>query len=163
MVRLTAGVCTAVLLATGTVGCRLVFDQAIDRTLGYRSPIGVRINTERRGSPLSEEGYARLEPGTSTLEDALEAMGAPETVRRTPNEEILEYFYRYLRRTRLIFRPLFWLTYGSSATYNYRGQEKGLDVVTLVFDHEGRLKRKEYRRSAPARSAGAVAKTVFVP
>lgn len=150
-------------LIAWTAGCTLVFDEAIDRTLGYQSPIGVRINATRRGSPIREEGYERLVPGKSTLGDALLAMGAPETVRRTPTEEVLEYYYLYDRRTRLLVRPLFWLTYGQGATYNLHGLEEGLEVVTLVFDHEGTLRRKEFRRSAPSRSAGSVAKSVFVP
>ncbi len=150
----------AVSLATG---CTFVFDTAIDRTLGYRSPIGVRVNATRLGTPLPVEAYNVLEPGTSTLGDALHAMGAPHVMRRTPTEEVLEYYYFFDRQTRFVFRPLFFLQYGSMASYNFRNFEDGLDVATLVFDHEGTLKQKEFRRSAPPRNAGAYAKTIFVP
>lgn len=161
--RLCAFALTAVSLTAGTVGCTFVFDTVIDRTLGYRSPLGVRINATRRGTPLREEAFGGLEPGTSTLDDALKAMGAPQIVRCTPTGEVLEYYYFFDRQTRFVFRPLFFLQYGSMASYNFRNFEDGLDVATLFFDHQGTLKQKDFRKSAPARNAGAYAKTVFVP
>ena len=151
------------LCALGASGCLTIYETAVQRTLGTRSPLGVRIVHVREGSPLPVEGFASLEAGRSTLADVLEAVGAPRTLRRTDTEEILEYYYFYDRQTHLIVKPVFFDSYGSAASYNFYGLEDGLNSFVLVLDHEGLLKRKEYRLTAPGTSAGAILKTVFVP
>jgi len=155
--------CALILVAGLNAGCTFVFDYVIDYTVGYRSPIGVRISFTRRGTPIREEAFDKLQVGTSDLGEALKTLGAPHKLWRTSTEEILEYYYLYGRNTRLVFRPLFFLPHGSYAAYNFRGSETGLDVAMLAFDHEGRLRRKEFRASTPRRTAGAVAQGVFVP
>lgn len=144
-------------------GCFTLYNQGVDRSLAYRSPLGIRVDLTRNGTPIAADAFERLVPGESSLAESLATLGAPHRVRRTAQEETLEYYYVYDRKTRLLVRPLFFLTYGDLASYNYRGSETGPDVVALVFNHGGTLLRKELRRSAPDRSTGATLRNVFVP
>ena len=155
------GLALTSVVATGP-GCARMADWMMDYSLGTRLPLGVRIDHIREGSPLPLRGYYALKPGTSDLGQALESMGAPMRVRRTPTEEVLEYYYLVGRRTRFILRPLFLFPYGSAAQLNARGLEDGLDVILLVFDHAGTLKRKEYRKSTPDQDAVGVANSVIL-
>ncbi len=144
-------------------GCMSVYRRVVERSLGYRSPIGVQLERIRTGTPVAFKTFATLKVGASSLADALDVMGVPQKIRRTPTEEILEYHYLYARKSRFLFRPFFFLPYGSLPTYNYYGDDSGPDIVALVFDHQGRLKRKEFRQSAPLDTAGATMESVFVP
>ena len=149
--------------STGCVSFFSLYDHGVNRSLAYRSPVGIRVDITRCGTPVRAEELAGLVPGSSDLGDALAALGAPHRLRRAPAEEALEYYYVYDRKTHLLVKPLFFMTYGGMASYNYRGSEAGTDVIALVFDHEGRLLRKEFRSAAPEQSAGAVLEQVFVP
>jgi hypothetical protein len=153
----------ALLASTGCVSFFSLYDHGVNRSLAYRSPIGIRVDIMRHGTPVAAEQFAWLVPGASDLGEALAALGAPHRFRRTPTEEALEDYYVYDRKTRLLVKPLFFMSHGGMASYNYRGSETGTDVVALVFDHEGRLLRKELRSAAPDGSTGAMLESVFVP
>ncbi len=153
----------ALLASTGCVSFFSLYDHGVNRSLAYRSPIGIRVDITRHGTPVAAEKLACLVPGTSDLAGALAVLGAPHRLRRTPDEEALEYYYVYDRETRLLVKPLFFMSQGGMASYNYRGSETGTDVVALVFDHGGRLLRKEFRSSTPDGSTGAMLENVFVP
>ena len=144
-------------------GCVGVFDLVANRTLAYRSPVGVRLDRTRYASSIARSRFDQLQPGVACLDDALAALGAPHRLRRTPREEILEYYYLYGRRSRFLLRPLFFLPYGDNATYNYHSGEAGPDVIALTFDHSGLLTHKEFRRSSPDDGAAAVLESIFVP
>jgi len=125
-------------------------------------PVGLRIDQVRDRSHLRTEAFQELAVGTTDLTQALAAMGAPTRLRRTPTEEILEYYYAYTRKTRLLVRPLFFLPYGSYGRFTGRGEETGLDVVILAFNHKGILERKELRQTAPDESLGGAAKSAIL-
>ena len=146
------------ILAAAASGCVQVMDYAFDYSLGYRLPLGLRIDQVRDRSRLRVDAFRGLDVGTSDLGRALATMGAPTRLRRTPTEEILEYYYVYTRKTRILVRPLFFLPYGGYANFTGRGEDAGLDVVLLAFDHQGVLRRKELRLATPDESLGGVAK-----
>lgn len=154
-------VCAAGALAAAT-GCAALADRALDSSLGIRLPLGLRIDHIRDGTPFSVEAFGGLEPGESDLGQALAAMGAPQRVRRTPTEEILEYYYAFGRRTRLVVRPFFLFSYANALDFTARGLEDGLDVILLTFDHAGTLRRKEFRKATPEPGAGATVKSVLL-
>lgn len=160
--RILFGIMTVLVLCTAT-GCFRVFKYGADSTLGYRSPIGVMLERTRQGTPVTEAQAARLKPGESDLGDTMAELGAPCRIRRTPDEEILEYHYLYSRRSRFLLRPFFFLPYGSAPTYNYYADDQGPAIAAFVFNHAGLLKRKELRWSTPDDSPGGNAESIFLP
>jgi hypothetical protein len=114
---------------------------------------GCSINIVRvkAGRPLDIAGYETLEVGTTTREEAVDRLGAPEKVEWKTDEDYLWWLYEDVVEAGIRFQvpppPL-------SSVFGYRHNilrlsELSEDVsrIFLVFDEEGVLERKSLQLS----------------
>ncbi|GJM22456.1 MAG: hypothetical protein DHS20C15_23710 [Planctomycetota bacterium] len=103
-----------------------------------------------RALPSASE-LSALQPGVSTLPDALELLGAPASLRRTFSGDLYVWRRSESHSSRLLLIPLF-------AIYENSQGEGGSDRLALLFDTQGVLLSfglREETRSAREREEAA--------
>lgn len=107
----------------------------------------VDVSRVRNGVPLNLEAYESLEEGKSSLDDALERLGAPDRVLARDDRNFLQYFHQDFVRVGVRFQsPLSIFGYRHTIA-DLEGNSDDTNSLALVFDDRGVLRQKSLRLS----------------
>ncbi|HLU46498.1 MAG TPA: hypothetical protein VK116_00390, partial [Planctomycetota bacterium] len=109
------------------------------------------VGRTRSGSPLRQQEFEKLEPGTTTLQSAMDALGAPDRVKWETDQSRLTWLYLDVThfQTRLQV-PISVFGYRHNL-YNYFEDHDLVHAMDLVFDEQGVLEEKSLRVPAAYR------------
>ena len=115
---------------------------------------GLDIGRTQVGKPLRVPQYDALEVGTTTLQESLDKLGAPDRLDYKSGEDYL--WWHHLDETTLRFRlqlPIALFGYRHNLFQYVAGNER-TNTIGLVFDERGVLERKSLYLPEEYRSAG---------
>lgn len=109
----------------------------------------LRFTRVQVGQPLDVEGYEKLREGETTLQEALDEVGAPNRVEYVSGRNFLWYFHEDATRAGIEFEvPSPILNLGFRYTpVELDGSSEDTNTLALVFDESGILEQKSLQLS----------------